>query len=553
MSKLLTTKNFLVTAVLILFGVVASLAVLEACPFCNAVGLTFTDQMKSKDVVVAARLVERAPKMKEGDQELPRSKFEITRVFRGKKLVRAGMKFESVLVGRYPVGQDFVVMGVNPPNINWATPMKASDRLMEYFAALEKLPEKGADRLAFFQQYFEDEEPDMAFDAYDEFAKADYADMIDLKDRMEREKLIALIKDEKTATNRRRLYFTMLGICGQPEDVPMLEEMMLSGSRKQTRGLEALVACYLSLKGEAGVDLVQETFLANDQCEFTDSMLALQAVRFHASEGKVIPKQRLIEAVRTVLDRDEVRDMVIADLARWKDWTVMEKLVQIFRDSDDDDSWVRIPIISYLFACPLPKAKDYIQELAKIDPDAVARAKYLSGDFDFDDEDDDEDDEDPKEDLNDTGSGKSEQEKAEASKPDPETSGRFPDSPLRYVSAPAAPASQASAAAEQTTIHKVRKVDMGTELDPAAVAGDIVTAESETLANQTSAAAVATSTGSSSPVVVAPEPPLPQQPQPPVAQARITWHVVFIPAMVSVLLFVLLWSVMSGRFERLIF
>jgi len=69
MSVLLTTKNFLIATVLILFSVVMSIAVLEACPFCTAVGLTFTDQMKSKDVVVAAKLIEPAPRMKEGDED----------------------------------------------------------------------------------------------------------------------------------------------------------------------------------------------------------------------------------------------------------------------------------------------------------------------------------------------------------------------------------------------------------------------------------------------------------------------------------------------------
>ncbi|HWC88057.1 MAG TPA: hypothetical protein VG433_00315, partial [Pirellulales bacterium] len=45
-----------------------------------------------------------------------------------------------------------------------------------------------------------------------------------------------------------------------------------------------------------------------------------------------------------------------------------------FKNADEESIWVRVPVISYLQACPLPKAKQYIAELAQIDPDAVKRA-----------------------------------------------------------------------------------------------------------------------------------------------------------------------------------
>src|SRR6185295_6351763 len=55
----------------------------------------------------------------------------------------------------------------------------------------------------------------------------------------------------------------------------------------------------------------------------------------------------------------------------------MDRLVKLFKDADEESSWVRVPVINYLRACPLPKAKEQIEELAKIDPDAVKRANTL--------------------------------------------------------------------------------------------------------------------------------------------------------------------------------
>src|SRR5690606_30755075 len=75
-----------------------------------------------------------------------------------------------------------------------------------------------------------------------------------------------------------------------------------------------------------------------------------------------------------MLDRPELADLVIPDLARWEDWEVMPRLVQLFKEADEKSSWVRVPVINYLRACPLPEAQQYIAELEKVDPDAVRRA-----------------------------------------------------------------------------------------------------------------------------------------------------------------------------------
>ena len=65
---------------------------------------------------------------------------------------------------------------------------------------------------AFFQQYLEDSEDLLARDAYDEFARAPYEEVIDLKDRMDHAQLVAWIQDPDVSPRRRRLYLTMLGV-----------------------------------------------------------------------------------------------------------------------------------------------------------------------------------------------------------------------------------------------------------------------------------------------------------------------------------------------------
>ena len=52
----------------------------------------------------------------------------------------------------------------------------------------------------------------------------------------------------------------------------------------------------------------------------------------------------------------------------------MPRLVKLFREADEKSSWVRVPVINYLRACPNPVAAEHIKELEKIDPAAVKRA-----------------------------------------------------------------------------------------------------------------------------------------------------------------------------------
>lgn len=52
----------------------------------------------------------------------------------------------------------------------------------------------------------------------------------------------------------------------------------------------------------------------------------------------------------------------------------MERLVKLYKESDDDSSWVRVPVIQFLRACPLPMAKTHLDELAKLDPETMKRA-----------------------------------------------------------------------------------------------------------------------------------------------------------------------------------
>jgi len=367
-----------------------------ACPFCSAVSLTFAQEIAQSQAAVIARLVEApaegALKLR-ADGPLPKGRFEVVEVLKGGDLVTEaghsgpdGTPIETIMLDRKPVGGLHLLMAVEPPKLVWSTPIAVSDRAVDYIRRLATLPEKGPDRLAFFQQYLEDADETLARDAYDEFAVAPYDDVRGLESRMDAAQLLAWIENPKVASNRRRLYATMLGVCGSKADAARITAILAGegydGDKAEVRsGLDALIACYVTLEGATGLDLVDRLFLPGGKRDvpFTETYAAVMALRFLGEESRDVPRERVLASLRKLLDEPKLADLVIADLARWQDWSVVGRLEQLFTDATDDNIFVREPVINYLKACPLPEADAAVKRLAAIDPEAVRRAATLAG------------------------------------------------------------------------------------------------------------------------------------------------------------------------------
>jgi hypothetical protein len=167
----------------------------------------------------------------------------------------------------------------------------------------------------------------------------------------------------------------MLGVCGLPEDVQWMESMIKSTKAEDRVGLDSLIAAYLNLHGDAGLPLIVESILKNKDSQYVDIFAAVMALRFHSTEGVVLKKEAVAKSMCTLLDRPDLADLIIPDLARMEEWTQVDKLFELFRDAKDEYVWIRMPIVNYMRACPLPEAKDKIVEMEKIDPAAVKRSK----------------------------------------------------------------------------------------------------------------------------------------------------------------------------------
>ena len=406
----------------------------QACPFCAAETRTLTEEINDSSVVILAKLSEPAKASEAlADDAVPygfvdpdngSARFSVERVFSGFEEMSGVEEIEAIYFGGPDFDKSYFIRGVGEP-LDWAIPLPLSEAAESYVARLFELPESGGERLAYFLEYLEHEDPLLAQDAYDEFARAPYADVIAIGDRMDRRQLLDWIEGGRVSPSRRRLFLTMLGVCGQPEDVQRIEAMLMSdgaalgsaadalaaaslssggplgigvvpevvrtAERQRKLGLDAMIACYLTLCGKhgdpsAGLDLVDRRFLKQQGADYSHVYSALMALRFLVEEqSELVPRDRALRSARLLLDNGDFADQVIPDLARWGDWSVLDRLTAMYQSSVQGDAnrYVREPIITYLDAAAERGDEVAVRALAALaiveplDPDAVKRARSL--------------------------------------------------------------------------------------------------------------------------------------------------------------------------------
>jgi hypothetical protein len=197
------------------------------------------------------------------------------------------------------------------------------------------------------------ETPDgmIANDAYGEFANAPYKDIVPLAKQFPREKLRKWLASPDVPATRLGLYGLMLGLCGNEEDAALMQAKIGETTDGFRLGIEGVMSGYLLLTGEKGLETIEKSKLQSKEVPFSETYAAMQALRFLWTYGNGrIPAERLKASMRLLLERPEVSDLVIADLARWKDWSIQSRLMEMYGAEEYNIPSIKRSIIRYMIA-----------------------------------------------------------------------------------------------------------------------------------------------------------------------------------------------------------
>ncbi|EDL59076.1 hypothetical protein [Gimesia maris] len=369
--------------------VFAQTPVLTACPFCSAPSLTLTEQLSQSDVAVLAQWKEAE---KGTLEKAGKTVFEVKEIVRqaDKDKLKVG---DQITINRHRPGKKgnlFLLLGTKGTEVDWGDPIEVTETSFHYISQAPAPEEKTSKRLKYFLKFLEYPDQMISNDAYAEFANAPYEDITPLSKEMPREKIRKWLLDPDTPVTRIGLYGLLLGLCGTGEDVSFMEKKINEPTKEFRLGIDGVISGYLLLTGSDGLDKIDETKFVPKDVAFSETYAAMQALRFMWTYGDGrIDKERLRKSMRLLLDRPELTDLVVADLARWDDWSVLDRLMDMYGTGDYDIPSIKRAIVRYLLvaskgknkkgggpdAATTEKAKKLLDKLRKEDPKTVQSAE----------------------------------------------------------------------------------------------------------------------------------------------------------------------------------
>lgn len=347
-----------------------------SCPFCSAPALSLTEQLSQNDAAIVCKWVKAD---KDENEKTASTTYEIVRILKAPKketdAVNVGDKITLARYRKSKPNETFLILGVQGPAIEWGVPLEVDKASVDYIANAPSPDTPTAKRLVYFLKYLEHKDDLVSNDAYAEFAAAPYKDVAKIHKEIPRDNIRKWVKDPETNPTRLGLYGLMLGLCGNKDDIKLMEEKITAKTEDFRLGIDGVMYGYLILAKEKGLKVLEKTKLQDKEVPFSETYAAMQAMRYvwryHPDH---ISKKRLRQAMRLLLERPEYADLVIADLSRWQDWEVQDRLMEIYDDEAYSIPSVKRAIIRYMFQCAKFKPSDKQPEPPK---HAVKAKRYL--------------------------------------------------------------------------------------------------------------------------------------------------------------------------------
>ncbi|REJ91051.1 MAG: hypothetical protein DWQ34_16125 [Planctomycetota bacterium] len=362
----------------------------EACPFCEAPSLTLTEQLNQSDVAALVQWVESKPLDRE--EGFPGSTtYEVVEVVHdASNTLEKGGQVTLKRDRAAQKGDLFLLLGTNGTTIEWSSPLEVTETAFQYMKQAPTRETAPVERLGYFLQFLEWQDPLIANDAYAEFANAPYKDIALLADEIPRESVRDWILDPNTPPTRIGLYGLLLGLSGNEDDAQMMLDKILEPTQEFRLGINGVMSGYMLLTGEEGLAKIEDAKLRDEDAPFSETYAAMQSLRFmwtYAPER--ISKERLRQSMRILLERPELADLVVTDLARWHDWSVVDRLMDMYDEEEYSIPSIKRAIVRFFLVAekvkpedeegPTPeaaeKAADYLAQLRENDPETVKQAE----------------------------------------------------------------------------------------------------------------------------------------------------------------------------------
>lgn len=235
--------------------------------------------------------------------------------------------------------------------------------------ALELKADDPVAALKFFFDHLGDAEPEVAKDAFFEWARANDRDVARAAKQLDPARLRALLRDPKTPDNRLSLYAFLLGGCGGPADAAYLLDLLSHPTDRFQRAFGGTLAGYMQMQPAAGWKLSRE-IVADEKRPFPQRMAVLTTMRFvRASQPEA--RKEVLQTLSAALPQGTLADLAVEDLRRWEWWDLTADVLAQYGKKTHDSPMMKRAIVRYAISCPKPEAKAFLDRVRKADPEMV--------------------------------------------------------------------------------------------------------------------------------------------------------------------------------------
>ncbi|MDZ4684433.1 MAG: hypothetical protein SH850_05035 [Planctomycetaceae bacterium] len=361
-----------------------------ACPFCPPSSPTLAEQLAESDVGVLVEWLrsEDAP----DDQSEARTDFRVVEVLRSFETGPKKSQTVSVpFLRQGKPGDLFLLMAKRVEGITeWSLPIEVTEISAAYVKQAPSPERPATERLPFFLRFLESPDQLLANDAFAEFSRAKYEDVVAIKDRLPRDKLRKWLEDPETTKMRLGFYGLLLGLCGNADDGLFLAAKVFPPTAEDEvrLGLDGMMAGYVLLTGETGLNRLVEQKLNDTQQPDGDVYAVINLLRFlWQFAADRVPQANVAAALRPLVDRPQFAEVAIVDLARWKDWSVLDKIIARYGEPPFETPEAKRKAITFALACikdggndpqpgtPAKQARRFIERLRTEDPEMLRNAE----------------------------------------------------------------------------------------------------------------------------------------------------------------------------------
>jgi hypothetical protein len=214
--------------------------------------------------------------------------------------------------------------------------------------------------LTFYFRYLDDADPEVARDAFLEFAKANDVDLARAAPKLDADKLRNWIKAPKTVPAQVGVYALLLGAFSKPSDADFLRSLLDSKEERYQAAFDGLLAGYIHIRPKEGWTLIH-AILADGHKSLPMRLAVLRTLRFYQGSQPKESRPQILKAMRTVIEQGELADLAFEDLRRWQLWDLTADVLKRYGEKGFDAPLMKRAIIRYALCCKKPEAAEFVK------------------------------------------------------------------------------------------------------------------------------------------------------------------------------------------------